>query len=243
MAEAGHNNPPGMIDTAGETASSINSWLTDHPVIETEEMAREAKVMIDRGKLGLRDLDDERAAKVAPLNLQVQSINDLYRKPKELLRKITDEALRRVTDFLAKEEAKRIKLAEEARRAAEEVERSARLAEAAEREAIDDAGQGAIVDIAATSAAADRSFDQYRKADKAAAIAEREAKVKIGGGFTRSLSLKNRETLRVVEAISAINAIGLTPDIEAAILKGARAFRAMTGSLPSGIESKTERSA
>lgn len=239
----GHNRPPSQIDTAGEITSSINSWLKDHPVIQTEEMAREAKVLIDRGKLGVKDLEDEREQKVKPLNLQVQEINKVYRPVKDLLQKVTYEATRRITDFLAREEAKRIKAAEEARKKAEEAERIAREAEQRERDTIADAEVGAVVDVAASVSAADEAFAAYQRQQRAANLAERETKVKIGGGFTRALSLRNKETLTVTDAISAISAIGLTPDIEAAILKGARAYRTLHQELPPGIHSTTERAA
>lgn len=242
MTGIGHNQPD-MTERVAEVTSDINRWLTDHPVIETEEMAREAKLMADRGKLGAKDLDDERVTKVAPLNMEVQKINDLYRKPRDILKKVTDEVLRRLTDFLAKEEAKRIKAAEEARRKAEEAERIAREAEHRERDAIADTEVGAIVDVAEAVSTADEAFAEYQKQQRAANLAEREAKVKVGGGFTRSLSLRNKETLTVVDAVSAINAIGLTPDIETAILKGARAYRTIHQELPPGINSKTERTA
>lgn len=241
--EVGHNQPPSMIDTAGEVTTSLNDWMKDHPVVETEEMAREAKLLIDRAKLCVKDLEDERTGKVKPLNLQVDEINASYRPPRGILQKVQEELTRRVTDYLCKVEAIKIKEAEEARQRADKAEREAREAEHREREAADDARHGAEVDVALTVKAADEAFADFKRADREAARAEREAKVRIGGGFTRSLSLRNKETLSVVHACDAITAIGITPDIEAAIIKGARAFRTMHGKLPSGVESKTERSA
>lgn len=76
MHEIGHNLPPGMIDTAGEVTASLGKWLEDHPVIEGEDDAREAKVLVDRTKLCVKDLEAEREGKVKPLNLQVAKIND-----------------------------------------------------------------------------------------------------------------------------------------------------------------------
>lgn len=241
-AEIGHNQPD-MTQRAGEVATDINKWLTDHPVIASEEEAREAKVMIDRGKLGVKDLEDEREGKVRPLNAQVQEINKFYRPARDLLTKVTHEVTRRITDFLAKEEAKRIKIAEEARKQAQEAEKRAREAEQREREALADADVGAVVDIVQVASEADGAFDDYQRQQRAAALAERETKVRIGGGITRSLSLRDRETLSVTSAEAAVKAIGLTIDIADAILKGARAYRKLHGELPPGIESKTERTA
>lgn len=242
-SDIGHNQPPSMIDTAGSVTSDLNKWMADHPVIQNEGEAREAKILVDRAKLCVKDLEAEREAQVKPLNLQVASINDSYRPARGLLQKVQQEIVRRVTDYLAKEEAKRIKIAEEARKKAEAAEQAAREAEQRERDAIADTEVGAVVSVSEAISEADEAFAEYQRQQRAASLAERESKVKIGGGFTRSMSLRNKETLTVTNAISAINAIGMTPDLEAAILKGARAYRSIHGELPDGIESKIERSA
>ena len=39
----GHNAPPGPIDYAQSVVDDINVFLTDHPTIQSEEDAREAK--------------------------------------------------------------------------------------------------------------------------------------------------------------------------------------------------------
>ena len=243
----GHNNPPSMVETAESVTRAINDWLTDHPVIEDELMARDAKVMIDRGKLCNKDLDDERITQVAPLNMEVQRINDLYRKPRELLRKITDEALRRVTDYLAKEEAKKIKIAEEARKKAAAAELAARDAERREQDTISDAIVGGVVDVGEAAREADAAYAEFQQSEREAARAEREARVKVGGGFTRSLSLRNREILTVTDPVAAVTAIwemtGLPAELKLAIIKEARAYRTAHNKLPPGIESKMERSA
>src|SRR5689334_5178297 len=149
------NNPPDMTVTLGEVVSQLNSWMADHPVISTEDEARDAKVLIDRAKLGIKDLEDERDKKVRPLNNKVAEINAYYRPARTLTEKVLNELTRRVTDFIAKEEAKRIKIAEEARKAAAEAEQLARAAEAREAEAKDDAQHGAEVDIAMAARDAD----------------------------------------------------------------------------------------
>lgn len=244
-SEIGHNRPPGMIDAAEGISAAVRSWMEDHPVVDSGETAKEAKLQIDRAKLCLLDMEAERERKVKPLNAQVREINDSYKPAKTILGAIVLEINRRITDFLAKEEAKRIKIAQEARKKAEEAERLAREAEQRERDAIDDAKVGAIVDVASQSAEADAAFAEYQRSARQADVAERDSRVKIGGGFTRALSLRNKETLVITNAISAINTIcklGIPSDLEAAILKSARAYRSVYGELPPGIESKIERS-
>ena len=41
LAVVGSNNPPGPIEHAQSVVDDINSWLADHPVIESEDHARE----------------------------------------------------------------------------------------------------------------------------------------------------------------------------------------------------------
>lgn len=237
----GHNNPPSMIDAAKEAAAAVALWLVDHPVIESEEKAREAKVHIDRLKLNTKDLEDERKVAIEPLNIKIKATNDLYRPSKDAITNVLQEISRRVTDFIAKEEARRIKAAEEARQKAAEAERIAREAEQREHDAASEADSGVLVDVAAVKQSADEAFSSYQRAERQAAIADRDTKVRIGGGFSRAVSLREKETLSVLDACAAINAIGMTEDIEAAIVRAARTYRRLHGELPPGIESRKER--
>ena len=80
------------------------------------------------------------------------------------------------------------------------------------------------------------------RASREAARAERDTRVRIGGGIGRVLTLRTGEVLSVTDWRAAINDIGLTQDIADAILKGARAYRKENGELPAGIARDTERS-
>lgn len=236
MSEIGHNQPPDMAATAGETAQDLSGWMAENPIISTEEKAREAKVFIDRGNNAVKDLEDERTGKVRPLNEQVKTINDHYRGPRELLERVVDELKGRMDRFLLDEEAKRFAAAEALRVAAERAEQIARDAERLERERIDSANHGELgVDVVAAVGEADRAFAAYEKAERQAQVAERDAKVRIGGGFTRALSLRERETISVGDWIRAIQSIGLTDDIKEAILKSARAYKRLKGKWPDGL--------
>jgi len=106
MSEVGHNLPPSMTTTAGEIMRDLSGWLSEHPVIQDETEAKEAKIFIDRARLGLKDLEDERVNLVKPLNQQLEQINEHYRQPRDTLRKVLDELERRVTGFLTAEEAR-----------------------------------------------------------------------------------------------------------------------------------------
>lgn len=243
MNDIGHNQPPDMSIMVGEVAQNLSDWMKDNPVIADESKAREAKIKIDVGKLAIADLEAERTAKVKPLNEQVKTINEGYRAPRELLRKVLDELERRVTDFLAKEEAKRIVAAEEARKAAEIAEQLARGAERSEQIALSNAAAGELdVSVMDAVAEADRSFTAYQKAERQAQIAEREAgNVRLGGGFTRALSLRSTEVLHVTDLMAAVGAMKESARITEAVIKAARSYKKVYGKYPPGIEVQIER--
>lgn len=242
MTDIGHNKPPDMTETAGDVSRGLNEWLSSHPVIQTENDAREARPLIDRAKLCIADLENERKGKVIPLNEEVAKINNYYRGPRELLERIYSELSSRLGRYLAAEEARRRAIAEEARRQAEEKERLAREAEKAEAEVIADAEMGVEVDLLAATQEADAAFKDYEKADRVAARAERDSKVRIGGGLTgRALALRSYETLVVENWLAAVTEMGLTDDIRQAICKSARAYRKLRGKLPSGVVAEVEK--
>ena len=239
--EIGGNNPPDQTVTAAETMRDISDWMAEHPVIE-EAHAREAKLFIDRGKLAIQDLEAERDSKVRPLNEQVKEINAYYKAPKVQLETVIRELASRIDSFIRAEEQKRIEAAREAARIAEEAEHRAREAERLEQDAMRSANTGELgVDVASAVVEADDAFRAYQKAERQAAIAEKETKAKIGGGFGRAISLRTKETLLVTDAIDAIHAIGVTESITEAILTSARAYRKLHGKLPAGVISETER--
>ena len=244
MNDIGHNLPPDMTITVGEVANDLSGWMAEHPVITNEDEAREAKVFVDRASLAIKDLEDERTQKVRPLNEEVKKINDQYRSPRESLDRVLGILKDRLGGFLAKEEERRIAIAQEAARIAAQAEQAARTAEQKEQDIIEAAHHGELgLDIAATTAEADAAFAAYQKAERQAAIAERETRVKIGGGFSRALGLKNKEELVIVDSDAAFKAIGLNDYIEEALLKSARAYRKLHNQLPAGVEARIERKA
>jgi hypothetical protein len=242
------NNPPSPVEFAQSVIDELATFLANHPVIQSEDEAREAKVYIDRAVAALAEIEIERVRMVAPLNEKVAKINADHKHYHEAVKKtgLFDKILallkQRVQAFMMIEEARRKREAEDARKAAEEAEKLAREAEAREREAIDNASQGEIVDVAEVTAEADKAFTDFRQASRFAQLAERETKVKIGGGFGKSLSIRNKEVLIVKDWAKAIVQVGLTEQITTAILTAARNYRQAYGELPAGIESTQERS-
>lgn len=232
-----------LMDMARAAMTRLGAFLKDHPVIQTAEDARAAKIVKDATDGTLKDLEDERTALVRPLNDKVAEINTRYKaihntdtKRPGSADKLVNELKSRVKVFLDAEEARRAAVEQAANEARAALEAKARAAEAAEREAIDNASLGDCdADVAAASLAADEAFDEFARADRAAARAERDTHVKIGGGIANALSLRNKEVLSVTDWKAAIEAMGLTDAIREAILTSARAYRKNFDELPDGI--------
>src|SRR5262249_38407811 len=119
MNEIGHNKPPGMIESANGVADDINKWLMDNPVVETELQARVAKVKIDRAKLCLKDLKDERDAQVAPLRASITELDQRYKAPSSTLSGVLEHCELRLGEFIRAETRRREEAAERARQEAE----------------------------------------------------------------------------------------------------------------------------
>lgn len=249
LAPRGDNNPPGPIEMAESIMQTLSDWMKEHPVIQTEDDARAAKPLIDRAKAAMDELETERDSKVRPYNEEVAKINAEYKAvhntdPKKpgTFNKIFNELKLRVSDYLRKEEQKRLAAAAEARRIQEEAERQAREAEKREREALENASAGEIgVDVAAVTKEADAAFETFERQSRFADRAERDTKVKLGGGFDSAVSLRSAETLRLDDPLKALVVIGVTDKIRDAILSAARDYRKLNGKLPDGVSSTKER--
>jgi hypothetical protein len=245
----GGNNPPGSIEMSESIMQVLSDWMKDHPVIQTEDEARAAKPLIDRAKAAMDEIETERDGKVRPLNDKVTEINAEYKavhntdsKKPGTFNKVFNELKLRVADYLRREEQKRLIAAAEARRIQEEAEQQAREAEERERQALHGASLGEIdVDVAAVTKEADAAFEAFERQSRFADRAEKDTKVKIGGGFASAVSLRTAETLQVDDALKAIVVIGATDRIREAILTEARAYRKANGRLPDGVSATTER--
>jgi hypothetical protein len=227
----------------------LSAWMAEHPSIETEDDAREAKKLLDRAKSCAGDVEAERDKIVRPLNEQISEVNARYKavhntdsKRPGILDKVVAELKARLGAFIKAEEDRRIAEAEAKRREAEEAERVAREAEAKEREAIENAKAGELgVDVSQVVVEADEKFSEFEHAAREAARAERAAHVKIGGGWGRSASLRTVETLVLDDPFFAIEDMGVSQSIEDAILSAARDYRKKHGKLPAGVSATTDR--
>lgn len=240
-AAIGGNAPPTTIDDAWAVYRDVSAFLEQMPVIQSDEDAKSAKGFFDRAKVVLTEMEIARDSKVRPLNETVAGINVEFKAASAPLGKLRDEVAARLRVFTLAEEARRAAALEEARRIQREAERVAREAEAAEAEARENAAHGEFTDAGTAIAVADDAFTDYQAASRAAALAAREAKVKVTGGTGRAFALRTKETLTITDPVAGLTAIiagagGTLPDkIADALLSAARNYRTLMGSLPKGF--------
>lgn len=245
----GGNNPPCALDFAQAAMIDLGKFLANTPVIETIEHSKEAGLILERVRKTLGDVEDERDAKVRPLNEQVSTINLTYKAvhntdPKKpgTADKLVLQLKARLAAYIKAEETKRAVAAEEARQAAEEAERVAREAEWQEQEAVANAQVGEMTDVSAAVATADTAFADFQKASRFAARAEQAVPVRISSGLGGpAISMRTKKTLVLDDAGKAIKAIGITEKIREAVLSSARDYRALFDKLPDGISETEDR--
>lgn len=242
------NQPPSLIELARETYRSLAAWLKEFPVISSHEEAKDAGKWLESVSMSLDELDAERRAKVDPLNKTVKAINDSYRPVREAFtneekRGLLDELKRRLTAFAAAEEKRKAEEAERLRQEAEAAKQAAIEAEWAEEDAKAEADLGVCdVDVGAHIEEADAAFKDFQLANRQALRAERAIPIRIASAYGgRALTMRNKETLILNDAVAAIQAIGVTEKIQAAILSAARDYRKLHGCLPDGVRSEKER--
>lgn len=238
----GHNMPPSAIDDARAAFKALSDYLAATPVIADDATAREAKLYVDRAKLTLADLDAAKTRESKPLHDEWKACLEKFKPATEYLTRVADELKTRLAAYMRAEETRRLQEAAEAWRIAQEAERAAREAERLEAEAKENAAMGEIgSDVGAAIVDADAAFAEFERAKRAAAIADKDAHLRIGGGFSRVASLRTKETLVLEDAGKALKAIGLTDKIRDAILSGARDYRRLKGKLPAGVAATTEQ--
>jgi uncharacterized protein with ATP-grasp and redox domains len=232
-AVIGANAPPTAIDLAAEAARDLAAFANDNPALASMEAKAAFDAMIKRGKEAAKDLEAERTAKVKPLNEEVKAINGAYKAAATPLDAAIAAVERPVKAFLLAEEDRRRREAEDARRRAAEIERQAREAEARERAAIEEAAAGvADANVVDLTIQADQTFDEFQRASRFAARAERDAKVK---------GLRTLEVLTITDHAAAALAMTDDADLSEAIKTAARRYRKTWGDLPPGITPSQER--
>jgi hypothetical protein len=239
----GANGPPSPIDSAKEAMAELSTFTENNPVIQDFDDAKQYAAWIERTRVALQAMEDERKPIVDPLNAELERINKPYRLVRQPLEKLYELAKARLTKYNNAVEQARLREAQRLREEAERQEREAREAEAREQEAILNAEQGECADVGGAIADADQAFKDFQKADRAAATAERNVPVRIAsvmGG--KAMSMRTTEVFIVEDACAAIAIMGCSPDLQKQIIKDAKRFREATGELPDGVKSEYQRS-
>lgn len=240
--EIGHNNPPSAIDMARDAIKPLAAFLSANPVIEGHDAAKEAKLFLDRVKATIGDLESAKEAEAKPHHTAWKAALDKFKPATEYVTKLQTELKLRLAVYIRAEEAKRAAEAEAARKVAEAAEAAAREAERAEFEAKQNAAVGELgVDVAAAIDTADQKFAEFQQSSRFAAIAEKDAKVRIGGGFGKVASLRTKDVWALNDPVAALQAIGCTDGIREAILTAARQYHKLTGNVANGCALTKER--
>lgn len=242
VVNIGHNNPPSAIDMAREAIKPLASFLADNPVIQDHDAAKEAKLFLDRIKATIGDLEAAKEAEAKPHHAAWKAALDKFKPATDYVAKLQGELKSRLQAYIKAEEANRAAELEAARKAQAEAEAAAREAERLEAEAKQNAAVGEIgIDVAEAIERADDKFAEYQQASRFAAIAEKDSKVRIGGGFGKVASLRTKDMWTLDDASAAIAAIGCTDGIREAILVAARQYHKLTGQVPTGCTLTKER--
>jgi hypothetical protein len=239
----GDNEPPGPIDAGKEAMTELSAFLRENPVIQSPEDAKHGGAWVERTRIALADMETERKAQTEPINKKLSAINSAYKAVREPLESALKLLRARLTKYATDVEAARIAEANRLRAEAEAAEAAAREAERLEQNAEACAAVGECADVGAAIKQADDAFKQFGKADRQAAVAERNVPVKLGsvmGG--KALSMKTRRVLVVTDAAAAVVAMGLTDKIKTAIVQSAKDFEDAHGELPAGVTETYERS-
>ena len=243
MRGIGDNQPPGPIESAKEAMAELSTFTEENPVIQNFDGAKQYAAWIERTRVALQAMEDERKPKADPLNAALEAINKPYRLVRQPLEKLYELAKARLTKYNNAVEAARLREAQRLREEAEAAERTAREAEAAEQEAIANAEAGECTDVGGAIAGADQAFKGFQKADRAAATAERNVPVRIASVMgNKALSMRTTEVFTVEDACAAITIMGCSDDLKKQIIKDAKRFREATGDLPDGVKSEYQRS-
>jgi multidrug efflux pump subunit AcrA (membrane-fusion protein) len=245
IARIGDNLPrtPATLSLAQESMNRLSFFLREHPTVATPDDARAANEVFGSTQRTLKDMEAERHLYVDPLSEQVTRINTEYRVIRQPIERALDELKRRLTAYVSAEERKRAAEAAQLRAAAEAKEREAREAEAREADAMAAVDVGACEDVGNAIVDADAAFEDYQRAARAAATAEKDVTVRLHDRFGgKARTMRTTEVLSVSDAAAAIAAIGLTEKIADAIVAEARAYRKQHGALPPGIAVQFVRS-
>jgi len=238
------------IASAKDALPLLKAYIADNPVIQGAEQLQEAGVWIESARRTVAALEDERLAKVAPLNAATDAINEPYRVVRQEIegtKKIPGLLGILVDRWNAGEKAERKRREAIAEAARLEAEEAARIAQAL----IDQANEGIAradvgecdVDVGGMVIDAKAAMRDANVLDRTANRAERETKVRVASQFGgRALAPHSETILTIDDPCKLITAMGLSERTADSLRTDARAFFKATGEWPEGLTATKDRS-
>jgi hypothetical protein len=241
------NAPPSgfAIAQAQDTTTEVSAFLKETPAVTSPAECKQGDAWIERVRINLQSMEDERKPRVEPLNAQLAAINEPYRLVRQPLEKIFNELKRRVTVFKNKIEAEREAEAARVRHAAEEAARIAAEAAAAADDAVACADVGECTDAGAAIFEAHQAEREAGKLDRMASRAENSVSYRnasIAGG--KAMSMRTVTVINIADPVAAVKALcssGVPEKLATAIRQLSVAFEEAYGVLPDGVTKTTER--
>lgn len=236
------NSASPAVEAAKDAGKELSAFLHETPVIQNFDDCKQGDAWIERTRIALATMEDERKPQADPLNAKLETINKPYRLVRQPLEKLFDELKRRVSKFKNAVEAARIAEANRLRAEAEAKERAAREAEAREADAIAAVDVGVCEDVGNAIVEADASFRDFERANRQAATAEKNVPVRVAsivGG--KALSMRTKRVLVIDDPCAAVKAMWPNERIVEAIKLAARDFKDAYGELPPGVTETFER--
>lgn len=229
---------------AKDLAGDLARFMSDNPVVDDGDDARDGARLATAAKKCLADLDDARKAETRPLNDQVSDINARFKTGAAPLNVAVKMLVDILADYKAREEGRREAEARRKEAEAWEAEDAAREARDAAREARENQSVGEVgIDAVKAEMEAARLEAEASKANRIAARADRDAgMVRVAAPGERALVLgREVEEIVITDMWALLRAIGPTEKVTAALVGEAKAYRKIHGRLPPGVSSSKER--
>ena len=198
-AGPGHNNPPAseaISDSAAQLAATCNAWHNQVPAIENEDQAAKATDFMDRVRAEIKEAKDSKMAEKRPHLDANTAIEDAYRPITATLETIQGIIKPKLNAWLQKKA--RIKAEADAKAEAEALEKI-RLADEAKKAADEAARSTEAVDIVSATIQADEA---KKAADEAVKASDAQSKETVGvkGNYsTKKTSLRTIHSAKVVD--------------------------------------------
>ncbi|WP_332116025.1 hypothetical protein [Azorhizobium caulinodans] len=240
VATLGHNNPPEPTPyelskkEIEDLSEEAKNWLDGGP-IESQQVADAVGQLMGMLRDAVKTADERRKEENRPFDegkAEVQArynvlIGDTKTQKGTAVRAI-EECKKVLQPWLDEQEKARLA---EAKRLRDEAEQKAREAQEAVR-----AASGADF---ATRENAEAILRDAQRADKQAAKVE-NSRAQVTG-TSRAISQRTVEVFHVTDAVAAVRDIGMNEEIQEAIIRASKAYRAAWGSLPAGVTSEYKK--